>query len=439
VFTDVRSLRQCPGCAAEPVIDRTALETTMTDLYGPRAGGQARVWNLTSFSLADLAYSMGERPPSGSALGLADPAEVQAALEAAHWVVFNLLSGSQGRYGAEALKILLDRHPDRLQGKQVIVFAFDVPYRLDATDLSKVDLFYALYSPSPSFVNTSARLLYQELAPEGDPPVSVAGVGYDLIEALTPDPQQTIGLSLRGQAGTGEPTTPEVGFSVGDTAVLHTSVILDHNGRVVADGTPVEFQITYPGETLAAISPATTVDGVAETTIRLDRNGMTTIRVTSEPARRSEIVQLDVKEGVPAFATVIAPSPVPSATVASAEATSSPTPEPAGAPSDGEPGGGGTGLPTGAWPLGMVTAALLGAAGFVWGRRRGSSPWEALRIGLLAATGSLLGFDYIALGLPGSEALLRESPYLALVVLSVLGAGAGLAAAVLWRRRDWAV
>lgn len=439
VFTDVRSLRQCSGCPSEPVIDPGALESTMTDLYGPRAGGQARVWNLTSFSLADLAFSLGERPPSGSALGLADPAEVEAALEAAHWVVFNLLSGSENRYGADALKILLDRHPELLQGKQVVAFAFDVPYRLGATDLSKVDLLYALYSPSPSFVNTAARLLYQEMAPEGDPPVSVAGVGYDLIEALSPDPDQTIGLRLRPQAGTVEGTPPVSGFSAGDTVILHTLVILDHNGRVVADGTPVEFQITYPGETLAAISPATTVGGVAEAAIRLDRTGLTSIRVVSEPARTSEIVQLDVREGVPAFATVIAPSPVPSATAPSTQAAVSPTPAGQAESSGNVDGAGRLGLPSGGWLVAVLTAALLGAGGFVWSRRQGVADRDSLRVGLLIAAGCLLGFDYLALGLPGSGAFLAESPYLALVVFSGLGGAAGLAAAEMWRRRDWAV
>ncbi len=390
--------------------------------------------------MADLAFSLDERPPSGISLGLADPAEVDAALESAHWVVFNLLSGNQTRFGADALEILLDRRPDRLQGKQVVVFAFDVPYRLGATDLSKIDLYFSLYAPSRSFVTTAARLLYQELVPEGDPPVSVSGVGYDLLEILSPDPGQTIGLQLRreGESGTAS-TTPGAGFSVGDSIVLQTSVIRDHNGRIVGDGTPVEFQITYPGESLAAISPATTVEGVADTTIRLDRIGLISIRAVSEPARTSDTVQLDVREGVPAFATVIAPTAVPSVTPPSMEEAPTSTPEPGGGSSGGAQGTGGGGLPGGGWALGVGSAALFGVSGWLRSRRQGRSERDSVRAGLLVATGSLIGFDYLALGLPGSSEMLLGSPYLAVLLLSALGGAAGLAAAVIWRTRDWAV
>ncbi len=40
VFTDVKMLRQCSTCPVEPLISTTALESTMTDLYGPRRAGR---------------------------------------------------------------------------------------------------------------------------------------------------------------------------------------------------------------------------------------------------------------------------------------------------------------------------------------------------------------------------------------------------------------
>jgi beta-N-acetylhexosaminidase len=146
-FTDILNLRQCSTCAAEPVIAVDALEQMVGGLYGPRSGGQARSWNLSSFSMADLARALGERPPPNESLAMADPDEVGAALDSADWVVFALLSASDGRFGSDALKLMLDRHPDRLQDKRVVAFAFDVPYEFDATDLSKIDLRPARASP----------------------------------------------------------------------------------------------------------------------------------------------------------------------------------------------------------------------------------------------------------------------------------------------------
>jgi len=153
----------------------------------------------------------------------------------------------------------------------------------------------------------------------------VPGVGYDLLEALSPDPDAKIGLEVRSTLGGGDAATPEAGFNVGDTIFLSTSPVLDHNGRAVPDGTPVDFSITYPGESLSSVLQSTTLDGIAQASIRLDRTGLLTIRATSDPARISDIVQLDVEQGVPAFATVIAPTPAPTATSSATDTVASPT------------------------------------------------------------------------------------------------------------------
>ena len=438
VFTDVDPIRQCTGCVFAPVLSVTAMQDTINELYGTRAGGQARSWDLSSFSMADLAYYLGERPPAGPVLTLAEPAAVQQALDGASWVIFNLLSAKDGRFGSDALRLLLERAPEELQGKYVVAFAFDVPYELDATDLTKIDLFYALYGSQPSFVSTAARVLYQELVPEGVPPVSVPGVGYDLIEALSPDPDVKIGLEVRSTFAGGEGATPEAGFSVGDTIFLSTSPVLDHNGRAVPDGTPVEFSITYPGESLSSVLQSTTTDGIAEASIRLDRTGLLTIRATSDPARISDIVQLDVEQGVPAFATVIAPTPAPTATSSATDTAASPTlPSGPVGSSGGAAGTGSTPLPGGAFLIGLALAGGAGALGAYALRRGGAGTRDAARAGVLGATGSLVGFDYVALGLPGSYSLLEMNAYLALIAFCLLGGAAGFAAAREWWKTGW--
>jgi len=436
VFTDVLPVRQCSGCAAAQAIPVTALAEKVNDLYGARAGGQARAWDLHSFSLADLAYWLGERPPADPTLALAEPEAVDQALDQASWVIVNMLSGADDRFGTDALRLVLDRHPERLQGKTVVVFAFDVPYELDATDLSKIDLFYALFALGPSFVDAAARLLYQELSPGGHPPVSVAGVGYDLLEVLSPDPDQRIPLQVRPTAGEEAGPTPQAGFNVGDTVFLVAGPILDRNGRPVPDGTPVDFHITYPGESLASLLQSTTVEGVAQSSVRLDRTGLLSFRVTSDPARVSDIVQLDVEQGVPAFATVIAPTVMPSPTPSITE-TAAPTGEPDGPLGDGPGGATAGGLPPGAFLLGVLLAGAGGGGVALRTLRRGANPRDAARTGVIGATGALLGYDYLALGLPGTESLRLANPYLALALFCAVGGAVGAVVAVEWWKRGW--
>jgi beta-N-acetylhexosaminidase len=72
-----------------------------------------------------------------------------------------------------------------LRNKNVIVFAFNAPYYLDSTNISKITAYYGLYSKGPQFIEVAARLLFNELRPvPGSLPVSVQGVGYDLISVI---------------------------------------------------------------------------------------------------------------------------------------------------------------------------------------------------------------------------------------------------------------
>jgi beta-N-acetylhexosaminidase len=90
----------------------------------------------------------------------------------------------------------LSERQDLLREKRIILFSFTAPYHFDATDISKLSAYYALYSKQPAFVDVAARLLYQELTPLGFSPVTIPGTGYDLIEVTSPNPDQVIPLSL---------------------------------------------------------------------------------------------------------------------------------------------------------------------------------------------------------------------------------------------------
>jgi beta-N-acetylhexosaminidase len=430
-FTDVRTRALCSECPSHTALDPRALETTILRLYGPRAAGQVASWHLVSYTMADLAAYLDEPPPV-SGLPLAGHDELDQALQGAEWLVFSILDSTNEVYGSNALKLLLDRRPDLARAKRLVVFALDVPYDLDATDISAIDLYYGLYSKSSPFIDVAARLLFQELAASGAPPVSVPGVGYDLIEAMQPDPDQVITLLTPSvETSLNSPTPGPAGFQVGDTIQLETGVIVDGNGHPVPDGTPVDFRLQYQDIPQVTLSTST-VGGVAKTGVTLDRLGRLQILAESGSARGSEILELNVQEGIPAFVTVIAPTAQPSITPGPTGTATGPTPTAESGPGAGTPGASGT-PGWGGLLVGLLESAGAGVAAFMLAIRYGLKREESTRWGLAALVGGLAGFDYLVLGLPGSSLLVSQLGIGATWVGVAAGAMAG-AAVMLWRR-----
>jgi len=428
-FTDVRLTQSCGTCRTTPLMARDALENRVLSLYGPGAAGQVGNWNIESYTMADLSSYLGNPPAKPPSIPIVPAEKVDESLKAADWVVFSVLDSNDSVYGADALKQLLEARPDLTRSKRVVVFSFDIPYGLDATNVSKVDLYYGLYSPLPSFVDVAARLLFQEVSAPGTLPVSVTGIGYDLIEALKPDPNQTIGLTIKGESSENGSTPTPAGFQQGNLVTLQSSVVVDSNGHRVPDDTPVEFILSYQGENLSQTVDAETTDGVAETTFRLDRLGLLTIQARSDPALRSSVLQLNVQEGVAAFPTVFAPTPLPSntppATDTPGPATATPPDEPPG--SSGPVSSGGMGLMV--FLGGLLGAVVVGAAGYGIAApvRLGAS---RIRAGLVAVVGALVGYNFLALGLPGSDWVLKGMGEAGGLLAALVGGL--LALAVLW-------
>jgi beta-N-acetylhexosaminidase len=399
------------------------MEDTVKRLYGTRAAGQVGAWNLTSLSMADVAVALGESPPSAPRYPIQAPEQTDELLRQADWLVFLILKGDPSVFGSTALHALLDQRPELVRDTKVVVFALDVPYDLDATEISKLDAYYALYGKTSPFIEVAARLLFQELSPAGASPVSVPGTGYDLIRATSPDPDQLISLRIM------EPEQPRPpGYVVGDVVEVSTGVLADNNGHAVPDGTPVEFILAYQGDAASFSMERTTSAGVAVAPITLERLGVLTVRAESEPARTSEILQLNIQEGV---ITVIAPTPVPTDTP---EPTQTPavetvTPEagellPA-TPADGEGGAGAMHL-----GLGMIGVALVASAGYLLPALR---PGNArIRRLLLIVVGGLAVYDYAAVNLPGSGSLLQSWGPWGGLALGVSGGLLGWAAWWVW-------
>ncbi|MCJ7512444.1 MAG: hypothetical protein MUO23_05685 [Anaerolineales bacterium] len=429
-FTDVRRDQACATCASVPILGTEALAESVNTLYGTASGGQVRSWDLESFTLADLAVFLGEKPPTSPAEPIRSADEVGRAISGADWLIFAVLRTTPDVFGSDALQLMLDRRPDLLGGKRAVVFAMDVPFDLDSTDISKIDALYGLYGHTPAFVDTAARLLFQEVAPTGRSPVSIPGVGYDLLSVLTPDPDQLIRIGLRSPDVPEGEATVEPGFLSGDQIVLEAGPILDWNGNRVPDGTPVEFMLQYQDETIPSTVGATTVEGMASGNVLLDRIGVLSIQARSEPARASEIVQLNVQEGAPAFVTVIAPTPVPSETSAVAASGSAVPPTAAESisanPQADQPQPAGLDSFLGA-ALGCVG---VGLAGWRLLRRRWPYPLLQARVGLVAVIGGMAAYVYLVLQMPGSPGAAGAEGVFVSFVFAAAGAGAGLAA--LW-------
>jgi beta-N-acetylhexosaminidase len=311
--------------------------------------------------------------------------------------------------------------------KHVILFSFGAPYYFDATDISKLTAYFCLYSKQPAFVDVAARLLFQELTPLGDSPVSVPGVGYDLISVTSPDPGTVIPLFLdlapsgsTPLSSTPQPTPPPL-FRIGNTIAIKTGIIYDHNGNPVPDGTVVRFSMVLTGEGGGILQQfdAVTSQGVARTSFGLDKPGLLEIHAASEPARLSDVLQLDVSAGQGAAVTVVVP-------VLTAESIL-PTPAALTGEEDGFISA--RGAPRfNAWLLGMLVLAAFSALAY-WAGRRLESPRWGFRWSLCAALGGLCAYNYLAMGLPGATnwmAINGMSGILTVMILgSLLGWGAG--------------
>lgn len=423
-LTDTRTGRQCSTCPENPMLAVDALQNVILRLYGPQATGQVSPGHLVSYTFTSLKAILTGGP--------GDPS-LEGTLRQANWVVINMLDAVPGEDQTTLLHAFLSERQDLLQDKRIVVFAFNAPYFLDATDISKLTAYYCLYSKSAPFVEVAARLLFKELTPKGALPVSVAGVNYDLLTATSPDPSQVIGLSLElpvasptstAQATPAVTATPY--FQVGDTVSVRTSTILDHNGHPVPDGTMVHFTVTMTGAggVIQQIDAATS-QGVAAISFSIARAGLLEVYAASDPALTSVTLQLNVSGGVFSV-TVVAPTSVVGSTPLPVATATLPV-TPAAAPLVQTY----TGL--GGW-FAMFLLLVVLASGLYWiGSHFVSVSWS-VRWTLCMLIGGLLAYSYLAARLPGASTLLKLGGWSGMLGVVLLGGALGLGAGVLWQQ-----
>ncbi len=358
-ITDDRQLRDCPQCEPYPAVPKTALEEMALNLYGPRTTGQVDPARVSSFTFSDLidyntqaSAAITATPAAGKETATAEslnpdaqaeattqPAEtprIQTAIEASDWIVIAMIDTNPVITPTQALRTFLSQSADTLKDKRVIVFALGAPYYLDATEISKITAYFGVYSRHPAFLEASLRALFGEYVPTGKSPVSVPALNYSLINVTAPDPAQVIPLNA-GDTLTDTQATPEpLALNTGDRLRLRAGPIVDMNGNLVPDGTQVQFILSYPAERVEQRQqPVSTRDGIAETTIALEREGKLEIRAEADPALTSFVVGVDTGNSTqietirPTAAPTETPAPTPTVVQQpTAVPTSAPTPAP---------------------------------------------------------------------------------------------------------------
>ncbi len=430
IFTQERYAQPFADYRPFPLLQANALRDVVLRLYGPNGTDIVSSAAVQYFTFEQLQtaltteqeITLSEGPPSISTV-------VLNAIASARWVVFATTGLQSGDPSSYALKTFLAKYAHSVTGN-IVVLAFGPPYELDSTEISKLDYFYVLYSSGSAFVDAGVRALFGDLVASGASPVDISALNYSIARQTMPSPNQLISLDIVGATGEVLTETARSEIIKGGVLNLRTDVIIDHNGRPIPDGTPVQFVLTYPQEDIERIVVSEARGGVATTSIVLDREGQLDITAQSEPAINSVRLQLTIRAEGPIEITAIEPTPTPTLTPTP---TPTPTPEPTPTP---------TPLPVrnqslpdplyvpvvqGAMLLrwGIGGALLVALAGFLWARQRGLNIFVAVRVAMVGLVAGLFGYVVaVALGrfwLSGWLYTVVGREYVAVAVTMLIG------------------
>jgi beta-N-acetylhexosaminidase len=447
IISDVRQVRDCYDCPTYSTLPVDAVQKTILRLYGPEGTGQVSPERISSLSFAQLKSILtgtlretGEEPGLPVEVAGEDylpPEEIVARIQAADWIIFVPLDLNTARYpDSDALKLFLAQGSPVLFDKRVVVMALNAPYYLDTTEISKLDAYLCAYSKTEPFLETAVRALFGEVSANGASPVNVEGAGYDLVVQLSPDPDQPLAVRFLGEIP--ESPLPPVSVQVG------VGPVLDRNGHPVPDGTTVTFAASYrAGAGPVALATATTLGGMAETTLVLPDPGRAEIVAQSGQATSQRPLPITIAAlptptatSMPTPTATTRPSPTPSATVSptappTPTSTLVPEPTPMSTPTlappedQGETGGSKvTRAVDGLDLLAALSATLLAgvlAFGLSVGPDRSVS--GKVRLGLLVLIGGLLGYLLYAMGWLRPELWLAPRAESALAVGRLTAAG----------------
>jgi beta-N-acetylhexosaminidase len=428
-ISDTRVFQQCSMCRQQYSFDVDAFRNAVVRLYS--GSSQVIPSNLSSYTFKDLSDMLN----AGTGI-----LQIENDLRAADWIVFAMDSVSNDIPVSLALRQFLNLRPDLIQGKHLIVFALSEPYALDATDISKLSAYYALYSRSSSFIEIAARILFHEIQPTGHLPVSVPGIGYKILEATSPDPNQVIHLyqDIHGSiptVGTQTPAPTSIPLKVGDPIAVMSGLILDHNGNQVPDGTIVRFTLYHNGENIPAqIVETQTSQGVARANFVIDQSGEINLRAESGSAVTSDVLTFEIPpEAITSTPLVPTQTPTPSLTPTivptnTPTATPQATPIPVNVPSQGN-------LHFGDWLVALIVIVIISGANYWLINIKSGLRW-GVRGALLPVISGMIAYIYLAINMPGSESFLSQMGTWGVLIIALIGAGIGAGALWLWQKLD---
>ena len=485
-ITDDQQIQECETCAPYPAIAPTALQDIALELYGPKTTGQVDPNRVKSFTFADLAQvatqaftpttttnaiettpgvadgaasaveftatpeptlaeaisstveltATAEVPTdpaepasepteiAGTPTATPSPDEVERAIDQAQWVVIGMLDLNPSISSTATLRNFLSQRADTLRDKRVIILAFSAPYYLDATEISKATAYVGVYSRSQIYLRAAIQALFGNLAYNGDPPVSVNALGYSLVKQTEPEPTQLIPMSAGDALTDTQVTAVPLERRIGDKLTLRAGPIYDRNGQIVPDNTPVQFVLSYPVERVEQPQSAVpTVNGIAETTIVIERKGTIEIRAIAEPALLSYVIRVNISDNDTVSIETIKPTAMPTSTPEPTQAPTVtprplPTAQPTLPPQD-------TAVARTSWTAFAITLVSLFVVGLIglisslvttW---NATMRWRAVLISWLAGWAAYVLY---ALGTPATQQLEATLGWVGLPVVSAVSA-----------------
>jgi beta-N-acetylhexosaminidase len=246
-------------CYPFRLMPQSDMQNHLLRLYGPDGGGRLQPGDVATISFADLdAWLAAPGDPANEATALD--------VERATWIIFALAEyNPDARPASGAVKRFLQGAPVDVRNKNLVAIAFNAPYHLDSTEISKLAAYVAVYNKTDYAMESAFRALYGDVPPAGHSPVNISGVFYNVNDATRTDTAQEITLEVLGADSTEVEPGP---------IALMTSEVRDRNGNPVPDGAPARFVIArVDGGEPARTANATTLDGRAVAEFTLDEPG----------------------------------------------------------------------------------------------------------------------------------------------------------------------
>jgi beta-N-acetylhexosaminidase len=280
-------------CYPYRVMPQSTLQQALLAAYGPSGKGRLKPEDVSTISFGDLdAWISNPDDPANAATA--------QAVSGASWLIFALTEYNPVDHPASgAVKRFLDSPPVDLRNKNLVGIAYNVPYHLDSTEISKLSAYFAVYNKTSYAIEVGFQALYGDATPKGHSPVDVSGIFYSVASAVQPDPAQQIRVQVFGQ----DPDS----VKEARTLALVAGPVLDNNGEVVPDGTTVSFTLTHDGGATSTAS-APTADGLAGAQLALSGSGSYSTSATAGSAGSSPLAITVLPAITPEPATPLPPA-----------------------------------------------------------------------------------------------------------------------------------